>query len=127
MDPKVSISIDVAEMEKAFLFYSEALGCKEVRHGDDITVLSADNATIYLLKKEPGTNPLLSGAATRNYQRPWTPVHLDFVVANIDETLALIIENGGSHEGSESGDWGSIAYCSDPFGNGFCLVVMGEQ
>jgi len=69
-------------MEKAFLFYSEALGCKEVRHGDDITVLSADNATIYLLIKEPGTNPLLSGAATRNYQRRWTPVHLDFVVAN---------------------------------------------
>ena len=127
MEPKVSISIDVAEMEKASLFYSEALGCKKVRNGDDITVLSADNATIYLLKKESGTNPLISGTATRNYERHWTPVHLDFVVANIDEVLALILKNGGSHEGSESGDWGSIAYCSDPFGNGFCLVVMNEQ
>lgn len=127
MEPKISISIDVAEMEKASLFYSEALGCKKVRNGDDITVLSADNATIYLLKKESGTNPLLSGTATRNYERHWTPVHLDFVVDNIDEVLALVLKNGGSHEGGESGDWGSIAYCSDPFGNGFCLVVMNEQ
>lgn len=69
MEPKVSISIDVAEIEKASLFYSEALGCKKVRNGDDITVLSADNAAIYLLKKESGTNPLLSGTATRNYER----------------------------------------------------------
>jgi extradiol dioxygenase family protein len=51
MEPKVSISIDVSEMEKAYLFYSEALGCKKVRIGDDITVLSADNATIYIKKR----------------------------------------------------------------------------
>ncbi len=68
MEPKISISIDVSDMEKATLFYSEALGCKKVRTGDDITVLAAENATIYLLKKESGTNPLLSGAITRNYK-----------------------------------------------------------
>jgi predicted enzyme related to lactoylglutathione lyase len=126
MEPKVSISIDVAEMEKAFSFYSEALGCKKVRNGDEITVLSADNATIYLLKKEPGSNPLLSGSVSRIYERHWTPVHLDFVVSDIDKALSLILKHGGSHEGGESGEWGSIAYCADPFGNGFCLVVTHE-
>lgn len=126
MEPKVSISIDVEDMEKAALFYSEALGCKKVRDGEEISVLSANNTNIYLLKKEPGSNPLLAGTASRNYDRHWTPVHLDFVVADIDKALNLVLKNGGSHEGGESGDWGSIAYCADPFGNGFCLVVTQE-
>jgi predicted enzyme related to lactoylglutathione lyase len=126
MRPKVSISIDVSDMKKASSFYSDALGCKKDRDGDEVTVLSADNTTIYLLKKDPGSNPLLAGNAARDFDRHWTPVHLDFVVSNIDETLALVLKYGGSHEGGESGDWGSIAYCADPFGNGFCLVVMNE-
>jgi hypothetical protein len=33
MEPKVSISIDVSDMEKASLFYSEALGCKNIYLG----------------------------------------------------------------------------------------------
>jgi predicted enzyme related to lactoylglutathione lyase len=126
MEPKISISIDVAEMEKASSFYCEALSCKKIRDGDDITVVLAENATIYLLKKDPGSNPLLVGDASRNYGRHWTPVHIDFVVSNIDETLSLVLKYGGSHEGGESGEWGSIAYCADPFGNGFCLVVTQE-
>jgi hypothetical protein len=47
-------------------------------------------------------------------------------VSNIDEALYLVLKYGGSHEGGESGEWGSIAYCADPFGNGFCLVVTHE-
>jgi hypothetical protein len=30
---------------------------------------------------------------------------------------------GGIVEGQESGDWGSLTRCADPFGNGFCLVT----
>jgi predicted enzyme related to lactoylglutathione lyase len=40
--------------------------------------------------------------------------------------LPIILALGGSHEGGESGDWGSIAYCADPFGNGFCLIKMNS-
>jgi len=50
---EISISIDVSDMEKAVLFYTKALGCTEVRAGEDTTKLSADNASIFLLKKEP--------------------------------------------------------------------------
>lgn len=124
MKPRVSISIDVADMGKAIEFYSIALGCEVKRKGGEISELTAENSTVYLLQKEQGTNPLLSGADTRNYDRHWTPVHLDFVPDNLEETLSRVLEHGGSQEGSSSGDWGSIAFCADPFGNGFCLVAL---
>jgi len=126
MKPKVSISIDVADMEIASLFYSNALGCEMERNGEETSVLSTENTTIYLLKKLPGSNPLLAGNTSRDFNRHWTPVHLDFVVETIDETVALVLKYGGTCEGGESGDWGKIAYCADPFGNGFCLVVINE-
>lgn len=120
--PKISVSIDVSDMETAVQFYSKALECNIVREGDEISELSADNSGIYLLKREPGTNPVPNNNAIRNYERHWTPVHLDIVVPDINKALPLVTQYGGTKEGSESGDWGSIAYCADPFGNGFCLI-----
>lgn len=119
---RISVSIDVSNMDKGVLFYTKALGCEELRRGPEISKLATENSDIYLLEKEQGSNPLLKGTAVRKFERHWTPVHLDFVVPNIESKLALIQEFGGLHEGSESGDWGSIAFCADPFGNGFCLV-----
>lgn len=122
MLPKVSISIDIAEMQEAIQFYSKALACKIDRDDPAISVLSAENVTIYLLLKSSDSNPLLSGSARRNFARHWTPVHLDFSVVDLQQTLSLVLQHGGSHEGTETADWGSIAYCADPFGNGFCIV-----
>ena len=121
---EVSISVDVSDMEKAILFYTHALDCTELRAGSDTTKLSSDNVNIFLLKKDPQSNPLIIGTSSRNYDRHWTPVHLDFNVSEIDKVVALIQEFGGVHEGSESGDWGAVAFCADPFGNGFCLCQI---
>ena len=120
---KVSISIDVPDLKKAESFYVEALGCKKVRdQGDNMIVLSTDNTDIYLIKREAGSAPIKSSDIIRNYQRHWTPIHLDFLREDVTEVISRIEEFGGLHEGGESGDWGSIAYCSDPFGNGFCVI-----
>ncbi len=120
---KISVSIDVSDLKQAENFYVEALGCKKVRdQGSDMVVLSVENSDIYLQEKEPGTNPLVSSSAARNYERHWTPVHLDFLSDNVDELVSKILKFGGSHEGGDKGDWGSIAYCADPFGNGFCVI-----
>lgn len=120
---KLSVSIDVPDLKNAETFYVEALGCKRIRNqGDSMVVLSTENTDIYLLKRDPGTKPLTSGSVVRNYDRHWTPVHLDFLCDNIDKIVSKVLELGGKHEGGESGDWGSIAYCADPFGNGFCLI-----
>jgi predicted enzyme related to lactoylglutathione lyase len=120
---KISVSIDVTDLKKAESFYIEALGCKRVRdQGSSMVVLATENCDIYLQKKEAGTKPIPSSDVVRDYKRHWTPVHLDFLAANVDEIVEKVIQLGGLHEGGESGDWGSIAYCSDPFGNGFCVI-----
>ena len=119
----ISVSIDVSDLKKAEAFYIEALGCKKVRNQDpDMVVLSVENTDLYLQEKEPGTKPLASGSVVRDYKRHWTPVHLDFICDNVDEHVSKILSLGGMHEGGASGDWGSIAYCADPFGNGFCVI-----
>jgi predicted enzyme related to lactoylglutathione lyase len=122
--PKVSISIDVLDMDEAILFYTKALGCKKLRAGTDTTKLTADNVDIYLLKRSLNSNPLITGTSIRNFDRHWTPVHLDFSVTDLDHAITLVNKFGGIKEGSESGDWGSIAFCADPFGNGFCLCKI---
>lgn len=85
-------------------------------------ILSAGNIEIYLLKRETGTNPSPDPSTARSFERHWTPVHLDFGVEDVNESAALVIEHGGQVEGGESGDWGAIAFCVDPFGHGFCLI-----
>lgn len=120
---RISVSIDVSDLKKAEIFYIEALGCKKIRdQGDDMVVLAVENSDIYLQEKKPGTKPTPSDSVVRNYDRHWTPIHLDFLCDNVDEIVLEVIKCGGSHEGGDSGDWGSIAYCADPFGNGFCII-----
>jgi predicted enzyme related to lactoylglutathione lyase len=87
-----------------------------------MAVLCLEKSDIYLQEKEPGNKPLTSNNVARDYQRHWTPIHLDFLCNNVNEIVARILELGGSHEGGERGDRGSIAYCTDPFGNGFCII-----
>lgn len=120
---KVSISIDVSDLKKAERFYMEALGLTKVKDfGANSVVLATENCDVYLQEKEVGTNPLISGDATRSFARHWTPVHLDFLTKDIDDVVTKIVAHGGVREGGERGEWGSIAYCSDPFGNGFCVI-----
>jgi predicted enzyme related to lactoylglutathione lyase len=59
----------------------------------------------------------------RDYARHWTPVHLDFVVDDIDSAVTRAREAGARLEGEiRVGAWGKIAGMADPFGNGFCLI-----
>lgn len=119
---KISVSIDVSNLKQAETFYIEALGCKKLRDQGGMSVISAGNCDIYLQEKEAGTNPIPSETVKRDYGRHWTPVHLDFLAESVNEIVEKILQFGGQHEGGESGDWGSIAHCVDPFGNGFCVI-----
>lgn len=120
---KITVSIDVSNLRQAEKFYVEALGCKKLRdQGGGMVVLATKNCDIYLQEKETGSKPIDSNDITRSYQRHWTPVHLDFLAENVDEVVQKVLKLGGQHEGGESGDWGAIAHCADPFGNGFCVI-----
>ncbi len=120
---KISVSIDVSNLKQAKTFYIEALGCKKLRdQGESMSVITTENCDIYLQQKDAGTKPTPLDLVERDYGRHWTPVHLDFLAENVDEIVEKVLKLGGHHEGGESGDWGSIAFCADPFGNGFCVT-----
>lgn len=119
---KLSISIDVSDLKQAEHFYTEALGCKKLRDQGGMSVISVENCDIYLQEKKEGSKAIPNETIERSYSRHWTPVHIDFLTENVDEIVDKILKLGGKHEGGESGDWGKIAYCSDPFGNGFCII-----
>ena len=81
-------------------------------------------APIDLLERPDGspTNPQPSAPA-RSYKRHWTPVHLDFVVEDIDAVVERVREAGGALEGDVATySFGRLARMSDPFGHGFCLL-----
>jgi predicted enzyme related to lactoylglutathione lyase len=118
------INIDVADLQVATEFYCQALGLGVGRRfGDAAVELLGSSAAIYLLAKPAGSPAVPSIAQRRDYARHWTPVHLDFVVAEIDAAVARARGAGAVLEGAiASHPWGRIALMADPFGNGFCLV-----
>jgi predicted enzyme related to lactoylglutathione lyase len=61
----------------------------------------------------------------RHYARHWTPVHLDFVVADLDAAVGTAVSAGATVEGEPATHaWGRIAHLADPFGHGLCLIAF---
>jgi catechol 2,3-dioxygenase-like lactoylglutathione lyase family enzyme len=117
--------IDVDDVEKAIAFYTRGLGLEIGRRFDDGWVeLVGGPVPIDLLGRPAGThtNPA-DGAPRRDYRRHWTPVHLDFEVADLDAALERAQAAGARVEGEQgSHAWGRIARLADPFGHGFCML-----
>ena len=81
------------------------------------------SARIYLLLKAAGTVPFADAPAGRDYARHWTPVHLDFEVADLDAAVQRALDAGARLEGGiVTRKWGRMANLSDPFGHGLCLL-----
>ena len=122
--PGLLVNIDVDDLGKAIRFYTEAFGLRVGRRfGAGGAELLGTSAPIYLLAKPAGSQATAATGETRRYDRHWTPVHLDFVVADIEAAAARAVAAGGAQEAAtKTADWGRLALMSDPFGNGFCLV-----
>jgi len=118
------INIDVSDLPAATKFYCEGLGLSGGRRfGDDGIELLGAPAAIYLLVKPAGSAAARSTSQRRDYARHWTPVHLDFVVPEIEPAVARARAAGGVLEGEiTTHGWGRIALMADPFGHGFCLI-----
>ena len=117
-------NIDVDDLEKAIEFYVNALGLRLGRRLDgNVAEMLGATSAIYLLAKPAGSPPSIDTPQRRDYQRHWTPVHLDFVVADVQAAVQKAKAAGAHLEGDiQTHKWGRIANMSDPFGNGFCLV-----
>lgn len=95
----VLINIDVPDVAKAEAFYLSALGLKVGRRfGAAGVELLGLPAPIYLLQKDSGTSPSQHTAQTRTYDRHWCPVHLDFVVDDIQTAHERLVKAGAKVE-----------------------------
>ncbi len=119
MDLRIAITVDVPDMAEGLRFYGAAFGFEEVaRPAPMYAMLQSGAARIALMEKPEGSVP-----AKGSDGRHWTPVHLDFHVDDFEAALARAVDAGATME--ERFDMEGrppVAFCSDPFGHGFCLI-----
>ncbi|RYX97488.1 MAG: VOC family protein [Comamonadaceae bacterium] len=121
---ELRICIDVDDLDKAIRFYTDGLGLQVGRRlkSDWVELLGA-GSPIDLLVNPAGSTPLPGHGIARSYQRHWTPVHLDFVVEEIDAVVSRLVDLGATLEAPVSDRaWGRIAGLADPFGHGLDLL-----
>ena len=121
---KYSVSIDVPLIDEGLRFYRDALGLAEVgRPLPTYVVLKCGDSHIGLFEKPAGTKPAKGSSDVRQYERHWTPVHIDFHVDDLETVLAKALNAGAKcEEKFDGGERSPIAFCCDPFGNGFCII-----
>jgi len=99
MKPKISINIDVPDLEKGVAFYAAAVGLVPVhRLGNFAVEMSGAQAPVFLLQKAAATPAFTGATVGRDYARHWTPVHLDFLVDEIEGALGLAVSVGAYAE-----------------------------
>lgn len=118
------VNIDVDDLEKAVCFYRDALGLVPARRlGEGIVEMVGLSSPIYLLLKPSGSAASGASSEQRSYERHWTPLHLDFVVDDIDAAVRRAEAAGARVEQPvRTASWGRMALLADPFGHGFCLI-----
>jgi len=118
------VNIDVDDLEKAIRFYGSAFGLQVGRRfGEAGVEMLGYPVPIYLLMKRDATPVAATTDQRRTYERHWTPVHLDFVVDDIEAAVEQAVAAGARlEEQIANQEWGQLALMSDPFGHGFCLL-----
>jgi uncharacterized glyoxalase superfamily protein PhnB len=119
------VNLDVDDLDKAIEFYTTALGFRLGRRlfEGSVAEMLAGTSIIHLLAKPSGSTAVPNTTLTREYERHWTPVHLDFEVEDVAASVERAIRAGANIEGAiQSFSWGHLATMRDPFGHGFCLL-----
>jgi len=121
---EIEICIDVPELDRGVRFYAAAFGFAKMSEPyPGVAYLACGALKLTLLEKPEMTKPSPHSLDVRRYHRHWTPVHLDFHVADLASALDRAIQAGAVKEQSfQSAEHGAAAFCADPFGNGFCLL-----
>ena len=124
MDLQLRVCVDVSDLEAAIAFYRDGLGLAPGRRlGKKWVEMLGASAPLDLLAEEPGTLASPRSTAVRDYGRHWTPVHLDFVVPDLEAAVRRALAAGATVDReAQPRKWGRIATLADPFGNGLCLL-----
>ena len=126
---ELRVCVDVDDLEKAIAFYRDGLGLTPGRRlGKYWVEMLGATSPIDLLFEKPGTSPVIGSPAARDYRRHWTPVHLDFVVADIEDAVRRAQAAGAKPEREiQTKKWGRLANLADPFGHGICLLQFAGR
>src|SRR5260221_530794 len=93
------VNIDVDDLTKAIDFYQRGVGLQVGRRlGTWAVEMKGASTPVWLLLKNAGTKPMVASNDVRRYARHWTPVHLDFVVDDIEVSVNRAVEGGASAE-----------------------------
>lgn len=112
----VLVNVDVPDLASAVSFYTEGLGLQIGRRLEEgfVELLGAQTP-IYLLLCPPDS--------LRHYSRHWCPVHLDFVVEDVQAAVARAVAAGAVVEREPRLEpYGWLAVLADPFGHGLCFI-----
>lgn len=117
------VNIDVPDLAAAEAFYVAAFGLRVGRRlGAGAVELLGGPTPLYLLQSDAGSAATDEGDV-RDFERHWTPLHLDWVVEDINVALSRAVAAGAVIEQPVSERrWGRLAVLADPFGHGFCLI-----
>lgn len=133
MQPKtktIRVCIDVSDLDRAVAFYADVFGLTPGRRlGAHWAEMLGGPVAIDLLATKPGsTASVARPSLKRDFSRHWTPVHLDFVVDDIEDAVARAQAAGATLDREvQDRVYGRMANLADPFGNGFCLLQMNER
>lgn len=119
------VNIDIDDLDRGIEFYEKGLGLKLQRRLFEGTVaeMEAGQSKVYLVENKSGSTAIPDKQVYRDYSRHWTPVHLDFPVSDIRESVKQALSAGAKQEIEiQTFYWGYLATMSDPFGHGFCLL-----
>ncbi len=116
--------VEVTDADRGIVFYCDGLGLTVKRRLSPRWIeLAGANLPIFLLANRPEIADLGTTTARRDYGRHWTPVHLDFIVPDLDAMIARLTTRGGTLDRAvKHREYGRIANMADPFGNGFDLI-----
>src|SRR5262245_30914339 len=93
------VNLDVDDLDNGVRFYATAFGLTVGRRfGRSAAEMLGSSTPIYLLVKKPGTPAAPTIPQPRSYDRHWTPVHLDFVVEDIDSAIERAVSAGARLE-----------------------------
>ena len=121
---EVHAYIDVADLERGIAFYCDGLNLTLRRRLSPSWVeLAGANLPIFLLGSRKPTANLGGTQIQRDFARHWTPVHLDFIVPELDAAVARLTGLGATLDRPiQLAEYGRMANMADPFGNGFDLI-----
>jgi predicted enzyme related to lactoylglutathione lyase len=117
--------VEVEDTEAGVAFYAAALGLTVRRRLTPRWVeLTGAGVPIFILGDRPPRFDAGGVEIARDFNRHWTPVHLDFIVDGLEAWVRRVRDAGAVVEREEAYDAFRMANCADPFGNGFDLIEI---